>query len=69
MELLQSVARGGHAGAWRRRVRAVLITGEGKNFCAGGDVHTFLSKGEELPHYIRVATSYAADWWLRDCCG
>ncbi|WP_439589036.1 enoyl-CoA hydratase/isomerase family protein [Hydrogenophaga sp.] len=43
----------GHA-----RVRAVLITGEGKNFCAGGDVHTFLSKGEDLPHYIRVATSY-----------
>ena len=40
------------------RVRAVLITGEGKNFCAGGDVHTFLSKGEELPHYIRVATRY-----------
>jgi 2-(1,2-epoxy-1,2-dihydrophenyl)acetyl-CoA isomerase len=41
-----------------RRVRSVLITGEGKNFCAGGDVHTFLSKGEELPHYMRVATSY-----------
>jgi 2-(1,2-epoxy-1,2-dihydrophenyl)acetyl-CoA isomerase len=40
------------------RVRAVLITGEGRNFCAGGDVHTFLSKGEELPHYIRVATGY-----------
>lgn len=40
------------------RVRAVLITGEGKNFCAGGDVHTFLSKGEELPHYIRLATRY-----------
>lgn len=40
------------------RARAVLITGEGKNFCAGGDVHTFLSKGEALPHYIRVATSY-----------
>lgn len=40
------------------RVRSVLITGEGRNFCAGGDVHTFLSKGEELPHYIRVATSY-----------
>lgn len=40
------------------RVRAVLITGAGKNFCAGGDVHTFLSKGEALPDYIRVATSY-----------
>lgn len=40
------------------RVRAVLITGEGKNFCAGGDVHTFLAKGEALPDYIRVATGY-----------
>ncbi|WP_382158085.1 enoyl-CoA hydratase/isomerase family protein [Hydrogenophaga sp. ANAO-22] len=40
------------------RVRAVLITGEGRNFCAGGDVHTFLSKGEALPDYIRMATSY-----------
>ncbi len=38
------------------RVRAVLLTGGGKNFCAGGDVHTFLSKGEALPNYIRVAT-------------
>ncbi len=40
------------------RVRALLLTGEGKNFCAGGDVHTFLSKGEALPDYIRMATSY-----------
>jgi 2-(1,2-epoxy-1,2-dihydrophenyl)acetyl-CoA isomerase len=40
------------------RVRAVLITGEGKNFCAGGDVHTFLSKGDDLPAYIRIATAY-----------
>lgn len=40
------------------RVRSILITGEGKNFCAGGDVHTFLSKGSDLPDYIRVATSY-----------
>jgi 2-(1,2-epoxy-1,2-dihydrophenyl)acetyl-CoA isomerase len=40
------------------RVRAVLLTGEGKNFCAGGDVHAFLNKGAELPFYIRQATSY-----------
>ncbi|MCL4182889.1 MAG: enoyl-CoA hydratase/isomerase family protein [Burkholderiaceae bacterium] len=40
------------------RVRAVLLTGEGKNFCAGGDVHVFASKGAELPHYLRMATSY-----------
>ncbi len=39
------------------RIRSVLISGEGKNFCAGGDVHTFLSKGEALPDYIRVVTS------------
>ena len=39
-------------------VRALLITGEGKNFCAGGDVHTFASKGEKLPDYIRQATAY-----------
>jgi 2-(1,2-epoxy-1,2-dihydrophenyl)acetyl-CoA isomerase len=41
-----------------RRVRAVLLTGEGKHFCAGGDVHMFLSKGDALPEYIRMATSY-----------
>ena len=40
------------------RVRALLITGEGRHFCAGGDVHVFLSKGEALPDYIRMATSY-----------
>jgi 2-(1,2-epoxy-1,2-dihydrophenyl)acetyl-CoA isomerase len=39
-------------------IRAVLLTGEGKNFCAGGDVHTFASKGEKLPGYIRQATAY-----------
>jgi 2-(1,2-epoxy-1,2-dihydrophenyl)acetyl-CoA isomerase len=40
-----------------QRVRAVLLTGEGKNFCAGGDVHAFLAKGEQLPGYIRQATA------------
>ena len=39
-------------------VRAVLLTGEGNNFCAGGDVHAFASKGEKLPDYIRQATAY-----------
>jgi 2-(1,2-epoxy-1,2-dihydrophenyl)acetyl-CoA isomerase len=39
------------------RVRVVLLTGAGKNFCAGGDVHAFYSKGEALPDYIRQATS------------
>ncbi|KQP45638.1 enoyl-CoA hydratase [Pseudorhodoferax sp. Leaf274] len=39
------------------RVRALLLSGEGKNFCAGGDVHTFLAQGKGLPDYIRVATA------------
>lgn len=40
------------------RVRVVLLSGEGKNFCAGGDVRIFASKGEGLPYYLRQATSY-----------
>ena len=40
------------------RVRAVLLTGEGPNFCAGGDVKTFASKGKALPDYLREATSW-----------
>ena len=40
------------------QARVLIISGEGKHFCAGGDVHTFLSKGADLPDYIRVATSY-----------
>ncbi|KJC50404.1 enoyl-CoA hydratase [Bradyrhizobium sp. LTSP885] len=43
----------GHPG-----LRVVLLSGEGANFCAGGDVRAFLSKGEKLPDYIRQATAY-----------
>src|SRR5205085_11011873 len=31
------------------RARAVLLSGEGSHFCAGGDVHTFAAQGEALP--------------------
>jgi 2-(1,2-epoxy-1,2-dihydrophenyl)acetyl-CoA isomerase len=40
------------------RVRAVLLSGEGRHFCAGGDVKTFASKGEALPDYLREATTW-----------
>src|SRR6201997_2753825 len=39
-------------------VRVVLLSGEGRNFCAGGDIHTFESKGAELPQYLREATTW-----------
>jgi 2-(1,2-epoxy-1,2-dihydrophenyl)acetyl-CoA isomerase len=42
----------------RPDLRVVLLSGEGKNFCAGGDVRAFASKGEQLPDYIRQATAY-----------
>ncbi|MCW3472860.1 enoyl-CoA hydratase/isomerase family protein, partial [Rhodococcus pyridinivorans] len=40
------------------RTRVVVLTGEGKNFCAGGDVKTFASKGDGLPDYLREATAW-----------
>src|SRR5271156_4810468 len=39
------------------RIRVLLLSGKGANFCAGGDVNVFASKGKELPYYIRPATS------------
>jgi 2-(1,2-epoxy-1,2-dihydrophenyl)acetyl-CoA isomerase len=42
----------------RPDLRVLVLTGEGKHFCAGGDVRTFASKGEALPDYLREATSW-----------
>jgi 2-(1,2-epoxy-1,2-dihydrophenyl)acetyl-CoA isomerase len=39
-------------------VRVVVLSGAGRNFCAGGDVRTFESKGAELPAYLREATAW-----------
>ncbi|HWJ82460.1 MAG TPA: enoyl-CoA hydratase-related protein [Nocardioides sp.] len=39
-------------------VRVVVLSGEGRNFCAGGDVKTFAAKGEQLPDYLREATAW-----------
>jgi 2-(1,2-epoxy-1,2-dihydrophenyl)acetyl-CoA isomerase len=44
------------------RLRVLLLTGEGPNFCAGGDVKTFAAQGAALPDYLREATS-----WLQTC--
>jgi 2-(1,2-epoxy-1,2-dihydrophenyl)acetyl-CoA isomerase len=45
-----------------QEARAVLITGEGRNFCAGGDVKAFAAQGEKLPDYLAEATD-----WLARC--
>lgn len=39
-------------------VRAVVISGAGKVFCAGGDVRRFTTEGEQLPSYVRAITTY-----------
>lgn len=39
-------------------VRCVVLSGNGSNFCAGGDVRVFAAMGENLPVYIREATAY-----------
>jgi 2-(1,2-epoxy-1,2-dihydrophenyl)acetyl-CoA isomerase len=45
--------------AWSvdRRVRVVLITGEGKNFCVGGDLTSFHAH-EDLPAHLTDITTY-----------
>lgn len=39
-------------------VRVLLISGEGPNFSAGGDVKVFASKGKQLPQYVSKATAH-----------
>lgn len=39
-------------------VRAVIVSGAGKTFCAGGDVKRFVSEGAQLPAYVRAITTY-----------
>lgn len=38
-------------------IRAVVITGEGKMFCAGGDLKSFATFGEELPSALKLLTT------------
>jgi 2-(1,2-epoxy-1,2-dihydrophenyl)acetyl-CoA isomerase len=58
VELLQALHAAILACHADQNVRVVLLTGEGRNFCAGGDIHTFESKGADLPDYLREATAW-----------
>ena len=35
-----------------QKPRAILLTGEGKAFCAGGDIDEFVAAGERLPELV-----------------
>jgi len=39
-------------------VRAVLITGAGRAFCAGGDLRDFAGRGSDTPRFLKELTTY-----------
>ena len=46
-------------------VRAVLLSAEGKLFCAGGDLASFAEKGDAISEELKKVTFYAHDAFIR----
>ncbi len=62
VEFLRAVHEAIMTAHGQAELRVLLLSGAGSNFCAGGDIKTFASKGAGLPDYLREATS-----WLQTC--
>jgi 2-(1,2-epoxy-1,2-dihydrophenyl)acetyl-CoA isomerase len=56
-DLLEALAEAVRSIQRDRSVRAVVLSGEGENFCAGGDVREFAAQGETLPDHLREMTA------------
>ncbi len=39
-------------------IRAVIITGTGRMFCAGGDLKSFAAHGDDLSYHLKEVTTY-----------
>jgi 2-(1,2-epoxy-1,2-dihydrophenyl)acetyl-CoA isomerase len=57
VELLQALVEALVRSAAEPGARALLLSGEGPHFCAGGDVKTFAARGRKLPEYLVEATA------------
>ncbi len=58
VELLKAFHEAVMACHGRADLRVLVLRGSGANFCGGGDIHDFASRGEGLPDYLREATAY-----------
>lgn len=56
LHMAESFSRAAQQCAADASIRCVVLTGEGKLFCGGGDVRSFAEAGSEAPQLIRAIT-------------
>jgi len=58
LELAQELAKALMNCDEETEIRAVLITGAGPMFCAGGDLKSFAAQGDKTPYHLKEVTTY-----------